>query len=245
MPECSILALIYLPSYLCFDSARRDYIQWRSKPLNSIPLYTVYPHFYSEYIAILYDENLVSSIILASCKDNMISLGVVLSAAFSWISSSTTTVIAVCKQRQRVCILQTPPQILPCSFTSCHMLHVMWMWWLLLQLADEISCWNFIPAGIKFQHEISSASCNSSHHIHITCSMWQEVKLHGRICGGVCSMQTLCLCLQTAITVVVELEIQLNAALKTTPRLIILSLQLANIIEETRFSSYRIAIYSE
>ena len=34
-------------------------------------------HFYSEYVAILYDENLVSSIILASCKDNMISLEVV------------------------------------------------------------------------------------------------------------------------------------------------------------------------
>ena len=75
---------MYLPRYLCFDSARRDYIQWRSRPLNSTTVYSskkISPHFYSECVAILYDEN-VSPVSSISCKD-MISLGVVLTAAFT------------------------------------------------------------------------------------------------------------------------------------------------------------------
>ena len=30
--------------------------------------------------------------------------------------------------------------------------------------------------------------------VAITCSIWQEVELHGRIHDGVCSMQSVCVC---------------------------------------------------
>ena len=35
--------------------------------------------------------------------------------------------------------------------------------------------------------------------VAITCSIWQELELHGRIRDWVCSMQSVCVCLQTAL----------------------------------------------